>query len=91
MQCSGERTGALSENELEALRDRIKKGRKPKRTESVITEGSVLEESRETGSETHGTRLAWGRRNADGVRVSIGQFMRMKTRKFMPDCHFILC
>lgn len=59
--------------------------------ESVITEGSVLEESRETGSETGGMRLAWGRRNADGVRVSIGQFMRMKTHEFMPNCHFILC
>lgn len=59
--------------------------------ESVITKGSVLEESRKTGSETHGMRLAWGIKNADGVKVSIGHFMRMKTHEFMPDCHFFLC
>lgn len=68
----------------------LRKAGSQRRLESVVTEGSVLEESRETGSETQGTRLAWGR-GTQRVRVSIGQFMRMKTRDSMPDCHFILC
>lgn len=57
----------------------------------MITEGSVLEESREVDSETHVKSLARGRRKADGVMASIGKFMRIETHEFMPDCHLTLC